>query len=104
MTITSPLTALRRTRNYRALLLLAVTCTVGLYCVAATHHHRTLAAELHCPICQVAVHNPLQVYAPQQAPVPPAIRIRFVRQNTLQVFPPRTAWLSHYQSRAPPVS
>ena len=104
MTITSPLSALRRSRKCQAVLLLAVGCTVGLYCVAATHHHRTQIAELHCPVCQVAVHNSLQVYAPQLAPVPPAIRLRFVRHNAVQVSPPETPWLAQYQPRAPPIS
>jgi hypothetical protein len=94
---------MRKARWFRGVLLAAVVCTVGLYCIAATHHHKTLMAELHCPICQVAVHSSLEVYTPHFAPVPPIARIQFVRLEFPHTATSKNGWTVNYQSRAPPV-
>lgn len=99
---TARLTRLRHTPWFGGVLFAAVLCTVGLYALEFAHHHETLTAELHCPICQVAAHSALEVFAPQFKPLPPAIRVHF-----LAFAPRQSSILAHvvtvnYQSRAPP--
>lgn len=96
------LTRLRRAHWFSGMLLVAVLCTAGLYTLEFAHHHETPAAELHCPICQVAAHSALEVFAPQFKPLPPVMREHF-----LAFAPQQTSILAHeftvnYQSRAPP--
>jgi hypothetical protein len=54
----------RLPRWKRLLLCLALVCAVGLYSLEATHNHRNVADELHCPVCHVVGHNALNSYKP----------------------------------------
>jgi hypothetical protein len=100
---TAWLAPMRKARWFKGLLLLAAICTVSLYCVEATHNHETPKEELHCPICQVVVHNALEVYSPTIAPHPLVPRVRFLvlepQQSNLQ----GREWTVKFQSRAPPI-
>ncbi|MDE2273774.1 MAG: hypothetical protein KGL00_06210 [Gammaproteobacteria bacterium] len=96
------LTRLRRARWFGGVLFAAVLCTVGLYAVEFAPHHETPAAELHCPICQVAAHSALDVYAPQFKPLPPAIRVHFLAFAPHRTSAPARVFTVNYQSRAPP--
>lgn len=51
-------------RWHKWLAIFAVLWTVTLYTDAATHHHRTLAQDLGCPVCHVASHNAVNVFQP----------------------------------------
>lgn len=97
------LTQLRRTRWFGGILFAAVLCTVGLYALEFAHHHETAAAELHCPICQVAAHSALEVFAPQFTPLPPAIRVHFLAFAPHQMPAAARVFTVKYQSRAPPL-
>jgi hypothetical protein len=57
----------RGRRRGRWLLVFALLCTVSLYSIEATHDHKTVQAELRCPICHVFGHSPLDVYTPDLA-------------------------------------
>jgi hypothetical protein len=95
--------AMRRARWFKSVLLLAVICTIGIYSVEVTHNHETPAQELHCPICQVVVHNSLQVYSPQFAPHPPIPRIQYLALEPQPAIESGREWTVQFQSRAPPI-
>lgn len=84
------------------MLLVAVLCTVGLYTLEFAHHHETLTAELHCPICRVMAHGALDVYAPQFKPLPPVIRMHYLAFAPHQTSAAVRVFTVNYQSRAPP--
>lgn len=56
--------AARVPRWRKWLTLFALVCAIGLYSDAATHHHRTLAQEMGCPVCHVVSHNALTTFTP----------------------------------------
>ena len=97
------LARVRRARWFKGLLLLAAVCTVSLYCVEATHNHETRAAELHCPICQVVVHNALEVYSPTITPRQPIPPVQFLALEPQQSDMLGREWTVKFQSRAPPI-
>ena len=100
---TAWLTHMRRARWFKGLLLLATVCTVSLYCVEATHNHETRAEELHCPICQVVVHNALEIYSPTIAPPLSIPRVQFLALEPQQSDVQEREWTVKFQSRAPPI-
>ncbi|MGH8279564.1 MAG: hypothetical protein ACRETQ_08390 [Gammaproteobacteria bacterium] len=51
------LPVLRHAGWRRCLLAVALVCMVGIFSVGVTHHHKTLAAELACPVCHVTAHG-----------------------------------------------
>ena len=97
------LSAMRRARWFRGILLLAVVCTVALYSIEATHNHETPAQELHCPICQVVAHNSLQVYSPQFTPPSPIPRVEYLALVPQPAILSGREWTVQFQSRAPPI-
>jgi hypothetical protein len=92
-----------RSHPWRVWLLTWVTlCVLGLYSLAATHHHETAAEEEACAICHVVGHQPLDLQVPTMAPV----AVAFVLLFTLPGWHPplhlaRPVDLP-YHSRAPP--
>jgi len=96
------LTPIRRARWFSSVMLVAAICTVGLYALEAAHHHKTLAGELHCPVCQVMAHSALEVFAPQLDASRPFVHRQFLRIATEQTASPRPVPGGNYQSRAPP--
>lgn len=93
---------MRRARWFGWLVLVAAVCTVGLYALEAAHTHKTLAGELHCPVCQVMAHSALEVFTPRLDAKRPLIHRRFLRIASQQTFPPRPVPGGSYQPRAPP--
>jgi hypothetical protein len=77
-------------------------CVLGLYTIAATHHHHTAAEENACPICHVFAHQPLDVPVPPMAAVLVALVLLFALPRR-QIRHPvvRFRW-TPYHSRAPP--
>lgn len=61
--------ALRRARWRRWLVVVALVCTLGIYSIGLTHHHKTEASELACPVCQVMAHGAPSLLKPNLMPV-----------------------------------
>ncbi|HVA55168.1 MAG TPA: hypothetical protein VNI53_05125 [Gammaproteobacteria bacterium] len=96
------LTSMRRARWFAQVACAAVMCTVGLYAIGSTHHHKTLTGELHCPVCQVMAHGVLEVFSPAITPNPLEIPMYYLGVMCLQTYTPRRIFSLKYQSRAPP--
>ncbi|MGH8278402.1 MAG: hypothetical protein ACRETQ_02400 [Gammaproteobacteria bacterium] len=95
------LSHLRRARWFNGVLLAAVVCAVGVFTVGMSCHDHDTAA-VPCAICQVTAHSALQVYAPQFAPVAPAIRVEYLAYAVTQRRIPAHAFVIKNQPRAPP--
>lgn len=98
------LPSLRRTQWRAWLVALALVCTVGIYSIELTHDHKTMAAELACPVCHVMAHGAPNLLKPS---LTPAVSIvgwyRHVLPRTDATgLRPAPALLP--QPRAPPVS
>ncbi|MGH8293052.1 MAG: hypothetical protein ACRESA_06210 [Gammaproteobacteria bacterium] len=63
------LPSLRQAHWRRWLVALALVCVVGIYSIEVTHHHKTAASELACPICQVMAHGAPNLLKPALSPV-----------------------------------
>ncbi|MDE2235234.1 MAG: hypothetical protein KGL13_00645 [Gammaproteobacteria bacterium] len=98
------LTGMRRAHWFARMACAAVLCTVGLYTIGSTHHHKTLTGELHCPVCQVMAHGVLEVFTPAIAPMPPAIPLYYLGIARLQTRIPHRISSLRYQPRAPPAA
>lgn len=61
--------ALRQARCRRWLVAAVLACTVGIYSIVLTHHHKTKASELACPVCQVMAHGAPSLHKPKLTPV-----------------------------------
>ena len=61
--------ALRRARWRRWLVVVALVCTLGIYSIGLTHHHKTEASELACPVCQVMAHGAPNLLKPNLTPL-----------------------------------
>ncbi len=56
--------AMRRLKWFRMAAFLALLCAIGLYAAEASHHHRTEAGELRCPVCHTIAHGALDLFVP----------------------------------------
>jgi hypothetical protein len=92
-----------RRRVLRTLLVsLVLFCFVGLLTAEAFHHHKKLAEENQCPLCQVAAHQPFKATPPPAAPI--AVWVVLLYHITHWWV---SAWIASnpratYRSRAPP--
>src|ERR1700740_1628153 len=92
-----------RLRDWRAwLLLLALTWTVGLYSIEATHNHQTAADDLRCPVCHVVGHNALDSTTPELKPALVSALLFFVLLPASFMVLPRRGHRLTPPSRAPP--
>jgi hypothetical protein len=96
--------ALRRGRWRRWLVVAALVCTLGVYSIELTHDHKTMAAELACPVCHVMAHGAPNLLKPNLVPIVSFAgwyrhilpRLEFPAVHTHYKLKP--------QSRAPPLS
>ena len=94
---------LQRGRGFRWVAVLALLCTIGLYAAEASHHHKTEAGELHCPVCQVVAHGALDLFVPGIGSVS-YYRIPYlVAFSDARPFFPEQSITIHPPSRAPPL-
>ena len=93
---------MRRARWFAQVACAAVLCTVGLYTIGSTHHHKTLAGELHCPVCQVMAHGVLEVFSPAIAPAPAETPVYYLGVQHLHTYAPGRIFSPSFQPRAPP--
>ncbi|MGH8307221.1 MAG: hypothetical protein ACRER0_03030 [Gammaproteobacteria bacterium] len=63
------LPVLRQAGWRKWLVALALVCVVGIYSIEVTHHHKTEASELACPICHVMAHGAPNLLKPVLSPV-----------------------------------
>ncbi|MGA9851814.1 MAG: hypothetical protein WBR15_02660 [Gammaproteobacteria bacterium] len=98
------LPVLRQAGWRKWLVAVALVCMVGIYSIEVTHHHKTEASELACPVCHVMAHGAPNILKPALSPavsfagwyrhVLPRADFTVVR-STLNLLP---------QPRAPPIS
>ena len=92
-----------RRRGLRTLLVsLLLLCFVGLLAAEAFHHHKKLAEENQCSLCQVAAHQPFKATPPPAALI--AVWVVLLYHITHWWV---SAWIASnpratYRSRAPP--
>jgi hypothetical protein len=80
-----------------------VGCVLGLYALAATHHHDSVAEEEACAVCHVVGHQPLSPPVPPLAVLVAVLVLLFVlsRRPSLPCAIHRP--YARYHSRAPPM-
>ena len=82
----------------------AVTCVVALYSIEATHVHHNSADQLHCPVCHVVGHNPLDSSTPELTPALTLSVLFFMLLPVAATGLPRRPFFPKPQTRAPPTS
>ncbi len=92
-----------RRRGLRTLLVsLLLFCFVGLLAAEAFHHHKNLAEENQCSLCQIAAHQPFKATPPPAALIAVWVVLLYCITHWWV-----SAWIASnpratYRSRAPP--
>ena len=100
--ISCVISAMRRMRWFRWTAFLALLCAIGLYAAEASHHHKTRAGELRCPVCHTIAHGALDVFVPGVDSAPQfGSGYLLTLSRARQIFRPQS-FAVRPQSRAPP--
>lgn len=96
------ISTMRRMRWFRWTAFLALLCAIGLYAAEASHHHKTQAGELRCPVCHTIAHGALDVFVPGADSAPQfGSGYLLMLWRVRQIFLPQS-FTVRPQSRAPP--
>jgi hypothetical protein len=84
------------------MILVVTLCFLCFTCAESAHHHKTLQAQLLCPVCHVIGHGGITVPTPGVAPAPPSAAGLYVGISLRDYVRLPQAPRLRPQTRAPP--
>ena len=75
---------------------------LGIQAIESTHHHESAADEDACPICQVMLHQAMDLATPSVAPLAVALFILFIVPQRRRLFRIAKFHSAAYHAQAPP--